>query len=249
VTDDLRFRPARLAGRESAGGGLTRVKVEPEPGSLASYRNPGQYVEMRAGQETGFFVISSEPGVGPWELVMRSGGGASDVVLAMPIGSAIELTWAIGDGFPMADAAGSPLVVALNGTGVAAGPPVVRRRVRDGDAAITHVFLGVRAPDEVPIEPELRQWQRQGVEVIVCLSQTGPGPVHEGARMGSSSIVFSPGYVQEVVRARLAAQGRSGLSGLGGARVFAVGSSSMVDALRAMAPDLGLDGGRVHTNY
>src|ERR1700722_11292690 len=99
VAAPLRCRPARLAGRESAGGGLTRVTVEPAPGLLASYRYPGQYVEMRAGQETGFFVVSSEPGVGPWELIMRSGGGASDVVLAMSVGSDIELTGAIGDGF------------------------------------------------------------------------------------------------------------------------------------------------------
>jgi NAD(P)H-flavin reductase len=221
VTDDARFRPARLAGRESAGGGLTRVVVEPEAALLASYRTPGQYVEMRAGGETGFFVLSSEPGSHPWALVMRSGGGASDVVLAIPVGSDIELTGAIGHGFPLEAAARHPLVVALNGTGVAAGAPIVRRRVREGDGARTKVFLGVRARDEVPIETELQQWQDQGVEVVVCLSQE----------------------LQDVVRARLAP------GDLAGGRVFAVGSAPMIDALRALAPQLGLDALRIHTNY
>jgi NAD(P)H-flavin reductase len=224
VPGDATFRPARLAGRESAGGGLTRVLVEPEAALLASYRTPGQYVEMRAGGETGFFVLSNEPGSPVWELVMRAGGGASDVVLAMPTGSAgpdIELTGAIGHGFPVESAAGHPLVVALNGTGVAAGPPLVRRRVRDGDALRTRVFVGVRVRDEVPIEDELERWRRQGVDVVLCLSQE----------------------LQDVVRVRLSP------GELAGGRVFAVGSSPMIDALRALAPHLGLDALRIHTNY
>jgi hypothetical protein len=36
---------------------------------------------------------------------------------------------------------------------------------------------------------------------------------------------------------------------LAGARVFAVGLSSMVDALRALAPRLGLSPDHVHTNH
>ncbi len=218
---DATFRPARLAGRESAGGGLTRVLVEPEAALLASYRTPGQYVEMRAGGETGFFVLSNEPGSPVWALVMRAGGGASDVVLAIPVGSDIELTGAIGHGFPVEAAAGHPLVVALNGTGVAAGPPLVRRRVRDGDAARTKVFVGVRARDEVPIEDELQGWRRQGVDVVLCLSQELPDAVR---------VQLSPGELAD-------------------GRVFAVGSSPMIDALRALAPHLGLDALRIHTNY
>jgi len=221
VPGDGTFRPARLAGRESAGGGLTRVLVEPEAPLLASYRTPGQYVEMHAGGETGFFVLSNEPGSPVWELVMRAGGGASDVVLAVPVGSDIELTGAIGHGFPVEAAAGHPLVVALNGTGVAAGPPLVRHRVRDGDASRTKVFVGVRARDEVPIEDELQRWRREGVDVVVCLSQE----------------------LQDVVRVRLSP------GELAGGRVFAVGSSPMIDALRALAPHLGLDALRIHTNY
>lgn len=239
MSDDARFRPARLAGRESAGGGLTRVLVEPEAALLASYRTPGQYVEMRAGGETGFFVLSNDPGSPAWELVMRAGGGASDVVLAIPVGSDIELTGAIGEGFPLEAAARHPLVVALNGTGVAAGPPIVRRRVRDGDASRTTVFLGVRARDEVPIEAELTEWRRQGVDVVVCLSQAPAG----AAVFDAAGVVFVPGYVQDVVRARITP------AAFAAGRVFAVGTSSMIEALRALAPELGLHAGRVHTNH
>jgi NAD(P)H-flavin reductase len=242
VTEDRRFRPARLAGRESAGGGLTRVTVDPEPALLGSHGHPGQYVEMRVQGETGFFVLSSEPGASAWELVMRAGGGASDVVLAIAVGSPLELTAALGHGFPLDAVVGRPLVVALNGTGVAAAPPIVRRRVRDGDAALTTVFVGVRARDEVPLEPELRVWRQSGVDVVVCLSQPSPGgPVDVERR--PADVAFVPGYVQDVIRDRVAH------GSLAEGRLFAVGSSSMVEALRAYALELGLDGGRIHTNY
>jgi NAD(P)H-flavin reductase len=246
VAEDRRFRPARLAGRENAGGGLTRVTVEPDPSLLPSYRHPGQYLEMRVQGETGFFVLSSDPGSEVWELVMRAGGGASDVVLAIAVGSPLEVTGAIGEGFPLELAVGHPLVVAINGTGVAAAPPVVRRRVRDGDAAITRVFLGVRGRDELPLEPELRAWRASGVDVVVCLSQAAQGPALAASPEGggkTSEVDFAPGYVQDVVRDRVVP------GSLGGGRIFAVGSSSMVGALRALASELGLDPGRVHTNY
>jgi len=215
---------------------------------LPSYRQPGQYLEMRVQGETGFFVLSSDPGSIAWELVMRAGGGASDVVLAIPVGSPLEVTGALGEGFPVELAAARPLVVALNGTGVAAAPPVVRRRVRDGDAAITRVFLGVRARDELPLEPELRAWRASGVEVVACLSQPGPGQSPAPAASGEGAgrrdgVDFEAGYVQDVVRDRV------GPGWLAGGRIFAVGTSSMVDALRVRASELGLDPDRVHTNY
>jgi NAD(P)H-flavin reductase len=246
VTEDRRFRPARLAGRESSGGGLTRVIVEPDPSLLPTYQQPGQYIEMRVQGETGFFVLSNDPGASAWELVMRAGGGASDVVLAIAVGSPLEVTAALGEGFPLDLAAGHPLVVALNGTGVAAAPPIVRRRIRDGDAVATRVFLGVRAREEVPLEPELREWRASGVDVVVCLSQAAQDPVAAATQepVGrTSEVAFAPGYVQDVVRERVVA------GSLGGGRVFAVGSSAMVDALRSSAPELGLDPGRIHTNY
>lgn len=248
MAEDHGFRPARLVGRESAGGGLTRVTVQPEAALLTSHRHIGQYLEMRVEGETGFFVLSNDPGSGAWELVMRAGGGASDVVLAIPLGSALELTAALGEGFPVDDAAGRPLLIALNGTGVAAAPPLVRRRMRDGDGAITQVFLGVRARDEVPLEPELRAWRSGGVDVVVCLSQAAPDPaqVQDLEEPDASyGVAFAAGYVQDVVRAHVGAAPGS----LAAGRVFAVGSSAMIDALRARASDLGVPQDRIHTNY
>ncbi len=234
MESEVRYHPARLASRSDAGGGMTLVILEPEPGVAPSYTSPGQYVEVRARGATGYFVLAGVPGELPWELVMRAGGGVSDVLLAAPPGLDVEVTAAIGDGFPMDEARGHLLVVALSGTGVAAAPPLVRRRIGDGDAALTQVWLGVRTQAELPLLADIEAWRAAGVPVVVCLSQPGDAPVGE---------LFSRGYVQDVMAARIPS------GSLAEARVFAVGVASMVDALRALAPRLGLPPERVHTNH
>jgi NAD(P)H-flavin reductase len=153
--------------RQPAGGGLTRIVLVPAAEVTASHDTPGQYVEVRADGQTGYFVLSSDPRTSPWELVMRAGGGASDVLLVMQLPGAVEVTAAIGAGFPMRDVRGRELLVALGGTGIAAGPPVVRRRISDGDARLTRVWVGARG-DALPLAGEIEAWRGAGVEVTVA---------------------------------------------------------------------------------
>jgi len=240
LPEERRFLPARLAARESAGGGLVRIVLEPAPELLPTYVAPGQYVEMRTAGETGFFVLASDPGSDPWQLVMRSGGGASDVVLVAPVGSMVELTGALGDGFPMTEARGQALVVVLHGTGVAAGPPLVGARIRDGEVATTTVLVGVRVEGELPMADELLSWAAAGVDVTVCLSQGDPAAID--ARLGTVR-----GYVQDVLREKVAS--RELRLEPDRTLVFAVGGASVIDALRRVARALGLPPERVRSNY
>jgi NAD(P)H-flavin reductase len=227
-------RPARLVARADAGGGMTLVTVDPAPDVVASYVSPGQYIHARVGGETGYFVLAGAPGRSPWELVMRAGGGVSDVLLSAEIGIALEVTPALGDGFPWAEVHGRPLVIALSGTGVAAGRPLVRRRIDDGDATRTQLFVGVRSRAELPLAGDVEAWKRAGASVTICLSNPDEPIVGEG---------YARGYVQDVLRAR----GSSSVSPE--AHVFAVGVLTMVDALKALAPSLGIPPERVWTNH
>jgi NAD(P)H-flavin reductase len=232
--DASRFRPARLLARYDVGGGMTLIETDPGPQVAATYRSPGQYMEVRAGGETGYFVLASEPLAPRWHLVMRAGGGASDVLLRMAPGDALEVTDAIGPGFPMIAARGRSLVVALSGTGVAAGRPLVGRRVAEADAVRTEVLLGARTRNEVALERDLDAWDRAGVHVVVCLSQDDA--MAEGPR-------YVRGYVQDVLRERATAQP------LSGALIFAVGMPSMIEELRGLAPALGIRREDVLTNH
>jgi NAD(P)H-flavin reductase len=229
-----RFYPGHLVAREDAGGGLTRITLEARPDDIATYRSPGQYVEIRANGQTGFFVLAGDPGARAWDLVMRSGGGVSDVLLALTPVASLEVTHAIGTGFPLEDAHGHPLIVALGGTGIAAGSPIVKRRIAEDDAYRTKVFVGIKTRGELPNRADFEAWMRAGVDVYVCLSQD------DGVIEG---IGYAHGYVQDVIRAR------ASVLRLSGGRIFAVGLTSMIEALRALAPQLGIDPGDVYTNH
>jgi NAD(P)H-flavin reductase len=231
------YELARLVSRRDAGGGMALLEID-VPGEVAgTYVSAGQYTEVRAGGETGYFVLASEPFAHRWHLVMRAGGGASEVLLRMPVGAELEVTAAIGPGFPMTAARGRRVIVALSGTGVAAGRPLVGRRVADGDAARTEVLLGARARSEVAMESDLDRWERAGVRVVVCLSQDDA--VAEGTR-------YVRGYVQDVLRSR--ATGSAHLPSEA-PLIFAVGMPSMVEALRKLAPVLGIQSEDVLTNH
>lgn len=200
---------------------------------LETHASPGQYIEARADNETGFFVLSNEPGSGALELIMRAGGGVSDVLLAANLGKALEVTSALGEGFQMNGARGHPLVIALGGSGIAAGPSLVRRRILDGDVHRTWVLVGIRTREEFGMRPDIEAWSRAGVTVLVCLSRDDR--TIEG-------VACSKGYVQDVLRARSDFDLRGGF-------IFAVGAHSLVDELRRVAPELGLEPHRVRTNH
>jgi NAD(P)H-flavin reductase len=221
-----------VVSRTDAGGGMTRVTLDPGEAVTSTYRAPGQYVEVRTRGETGYFVVAVPPGAPPWELVMRPGGGASDVILGPSPDEEIEVTAALGDGFPVAELHGRALVVALGGTGIAAGPPLLTRRIADGDAVLTRLFVGVRTLDEVPLESEMATWRAAGVDVVLCSMQSEPLP--EG------STAFR-GFIQDALVARVPPGWADS--------VIAVGASLLVDALRDVAPTLGLDRSRVLTNH
>ena len=199
-----------------------------------THASPGQYIEVRADDQTGYFVLSSEPGSPSWDVVMRAGGGASDVLLASAAGRTLEVTSALGEGFPMSDARGRPLIIVLGGSGIAAGPSLVRRRVLEGDASRTRVLVGVRTRDEFGMRRDIQAWGEAGVTVLVCFSNDDR--VIEG-------VECAKGYVQDVLHARAASLD------LDGGFIFAVGADSMVGALRRVAPAVGLQVQRVLTNY
>jgi NAD(P)H-flavin reductase len=258
------YHPATLVARSDAGGGLSLLTLELRPDVASTYAAPGQYVEVRAGGETGYFVLANEPGAPAWELIMRAGGGASDLLLAMAPGTPVEVTRAIGDGFPMGPARGNPLLIALSGTGVAAARPLVRRRIADGDAALTRLLVGIRTRVELPLERDLGGWAAAGVGVLVCLSQYDAAADADGAADAAADADavatagaaagpdgkgrsddgrFARGYVQDVLRVRPESRPPAG------ARIFAVGVASMVDALRELAPAMGIAPEHVHTNH
>ncbi len=220
--------------KDDAGGGLVRLQIEPPAEVARSYVLPGQYVELAAGGKKAYLVLAGDPGERIWELIVRPGGDAVTAVLEVAPGGRLQVSTALGKGFPMDEARGKQLMVIVTGSGIAAGRPVVRARVADREAASTELLLGVRTTADVPMESELREWSTEGVRVTVCLSRADAPSGRPG---------FAPGYVQDVAQrhARALPTPRR--------LIFAAGVKPMIDAVRALARDLGVHESDVRTNY
>lgn len=244
---EMTHRRAKLAGRTDAGGGFFDLHLEIPEGVAGTFGVPGQYVHVRAAGEGGYFALTGNPGEGSWGLLTRDGGGASQHLVTLPLGALVEVTDALGAGFPCDGARGVGLAVLVTGSGIAAARPVVRRRIAEGDGPRTHLFVGVRSAADLPWRGELEAYAHAGVEVTVALSREV-----RGARDGPESpspepspgLRFTSGYVQDALRHAEATRSP-------GARrqVFAVGVAPMVESLRALAPHLGLTAADIQTNY
>jgi len=84
------------------------------------------------------------------------------------------------------------------------------------------------------MEREIEDWSRAGVAVTLCLSREDVPPGRRGVVAG---------YVQDVARAYAREGGRRPKM------IFAAGVKDMIDALRALATELGAEESDFRTNY
>lgn len=226
---------ARIVGRESMPGGLVRVGLEVPPEVRATYTNPGQYVTIRLENHESSFVLASDPGDAVWDVIVRPTGQVASALATTDVDQ-LEISGALGAGFPLHSVGGRALVIAVVGSGIAAGRPVIRARIEAGDAPNTRLYLGVRRKIDIPLASEIDSWVARGCRVVACLSRdTGDGGVDQ-ARLRLAS-----GYVQHSL-------GRD-LRAAPAVSIFVAGSKAMVDAVRDVASDLSMDRRDVVTNH
>jgi len=196
---------------------------------------PGQYVEARTAKGDGFFVLASDVGAMPWELLVRDTGGASEVLATAPLGATIELTGPLGRGFPMDQAAGRDLIIAVVGSALAAARPMVRHRLATAERASTTLYIGARTARDIPLLDEIDLWSHAAhlekagandVTVVLCLS--GPAALSNDMEV-LPHVLRRSGYVQAVLAADITyARVKGGL-------VFAAGPEAMLMDLRDLA--------------
>jgi NAD(P)H-flavin reductase len=212
---------AVLASRQSAGGELLLVGLDVPDEAARGYTAPGQYTEVKAERGNGYFVLAGDVGAARWELLVRNAGDAADALVSLPLGSVVEASAPLGLGFPLDRVRGKPLAVAAVGTALAVARPVLRRRIVEGDAVHTWVFLGVRAPEDVPLQGEVEEWAERGAHVMLCISRGDP----KRDPMRIPRAARAPGYVQTVVG--------TAVDGLPpGTLVVAAGPEAMLGAMR-----------------
>ena len=216
---------AHVLARRDAGGEMTLVTFDVPAALRESYTHPGQYALFTFGEDEGYFVLASQVGRAPWEILLRARGGVADSLLAAPIGAPVSVSRAIGEGFPVERARGEDAVVVVTAAAIGAARATVSRRIDDGDATRTRLVVGARDERTLPLANELADMRRAGVPVRIVLS-TADVPTYDR------------GYVQHALAREP----------FGDAWVFIAGAPEMVDGVRAVATARGVAPERIISN-
>lgn len=208
-----------------------------------AYRQAGQVIRIRpAGSgraawngQDGLFALASAPRPdGSVDVLVKRGGEVADAVLAeaLPAGS-LEVTPPLGAGFPTQPANGCHVLLFAAGSGIAPVRALIEQLggARQKRARVI-LFYGQRAEGDFAFRGEFGDWQRLGVELVLCCSQ--PTEAWPGAR----------GYVQHVARA-------SEFAGvpLDRAVAYLSGPSEMIVGVRSALGSAGLPADRSFLNY
>ena len=226
-----------ISEREPAGGGLLRVRIALDRETAATHTRHGQYIEIShepggdaiAAPARGYFAIASAPGELTWDILARDGGTMGERLHTLPVGDRLMLSEAMGPGFPVEQATGHPLIIAVTGSGIAAALSTLGARIEAGEARKTFLLYGVRDRSELALLAELDAMRAAGVDVAVCLS-----------RQHVAEPGFYKGYVQDVAKER----GWRLSHGL----IFAAGHEAMIEGMREAARALGLSSDDVRVN-
>lgn len=216
---------AILSARHDAGGELLLVSLDVNADMARAYTTPGQYIEVKAESGKGFFVLASDTGQSPWQVLVKNAGGAADALATLPLGATLEVLGPLGAGFSIDRMRSRPVAIAVVGSALGVARPVLARRISEGAASSTYVFVGVRSPNDVAIRREVEAWTEQEVRVVLCLSRAALDE-HAGilprARRAS-------GYVQHALARALAAGEVPH-----GTLVIAAGPDAMLAEMRAL---------------
>jgi NAD(P)H-flavin reductase len=217
---------AILSERHDAGGELLLVSLDVSADAARAYTTPGQYIEVKTERGKGFFVLASAVGATPWQVLVKNAGDAADALFTLPLGSALDVVGPLGAGFSAPGMDSRHVAVAVVGSALGVARPVHGRRIHEGAAARTHLFLGIRSPTDMPISSEVEVWTAAGVHVVLCLSRSELDHHPEIAPRARRVA----GYVQHALAKALAVGDVPH-----GTLVIAAGPDAMLADMRALA--------------
>lgn len=215
-----------LSARTDVGGGLVLLALDVSPERARAYETAGQYVQVMTPSGIAYFVLASNVGASPWELLIRRTGGAAEALASLPLGTSFEIDGPLGAGFPVAERGERPVVVAVVGSALAVARPVINLRIAEGAARATYLFLGLPAALDLPIAAEVAAWMESGVLVVLCLSRSEIA--HHVEILPQAKRVV--GYVQHAV-----SQGVEAGDVAPGALIVVAGPEALVDDMRSFA--------------
>lgn len=168
---------ATLTQNDVVGPGLHRLTLEVPLTVAAGFHTAGQYHRVRApsGLDASF-AIASPPGAAAFEYLLRQSSGVAGELVALSPGAQVEVSVAMGPGFPVPRAKGKNLLVIGTGTGFAPLRSVLLAIAANrSDFGEVHGAYGVLTPAHLAFGPELAAWERAGLHIVPTVTTTGPG--------------------------------------------------------------------------
>jgi NAD(P)H-flavin reductase len=230
---DPTFYPVSIARRWDEAQELVGLRVSLAGTPIASsFTNPGQYVQLRLPSgRIGFFAIASRPGETDFDFLVKTGGEIPDELLALADGAAVEMTAAMGHGYPIQHHRGKDILLFAVGSGISPIRSLIWYLAahRQDYAGVT-LFFGARTPKHFAYQDELTAWQAEGVHVVRVVSRedgTDAGYVH--------------GYVQTAIQAHPLTPENT--------VAFVCGMKSMVEGVTGELARLGVSNDRIFQNF
>ncbi len=173
------FHSAIVASIAAAGPDLAHVHVTAAGiGIDLAPSVPGQFVQMRVGEDKAYLAVASRAGqTDPLEFLVKNEGALGSYLTGVAPGSTVELTAAMGKGFPIEEHTGRDLVLFATGTGISALRPVIwlvaDKRAQWNDVTL---FFGARHPDGLAFREEFDDWRTAGINVETIVSRPEDAP-------------------------------------------------------------------------
>ena len=159
------------------------VVVEVDPETLADYKVPGQYVQVRLNEDTKplFLAIASapDPENNKFEFLIKKTEG-NEWATSLKAGDALEVSQVLGNGFAMEenldgfkyDFPTQNVLLFAAGSGIAP----IKAAMESGDLGLkggrtARLYYGERTPDDLCFTSSFQEWEESGIQVVPVLSQ------------------------------------------------------------------------------
>jgi NAD(P)H-flavin reductase len=152
------------------------LELQPSGGEGLAFA-PGQFTMLSAfGAGEVPISISGDPNAsGPLVHTVRSVGLATEAICAAPVGEVLGVRGPFGRPWPVAEIAGSDVLVVAGGIGLAPLRPAILALLADRERYGRIVLLyGGRAPDQLLYPGELERWSELGLDAAVTVDSAGP---------------------------------------------------------------------------
>lgn len=134
---------------------------------------PGQYIKVSIAGSNYFsyLAIASHPEESYIELLINLGGVNACKICALPVGSFLDISQALGPGFDVDRFTGKTIYLVTHGSGISAIKPLIEelRKNRHRFGQILLIY-GVRTPADFAFKPLIRNWMGS-IEVYDIISK------------------------------------------------------------------------------